>query len=319
MKKKITKPVLWTIAGIVTLIIIVFSTGFSEGLETTIELIIGGASLLTLIMATMVNKNKGLLTFIGVIGFGITFALIAWSDHNSSLRRYKEWAIKHEEINRKFVEQSIQDSIKHIEDSIQHQKDSIIVAEKSRELYEREGDTIFGKFLFGMSKSAFDNIKAKIDRETGGKISISDYDFKILDSGFHNNKLYSLILISENRWTRYYYHDAHEYEEDNDGSSQVQHIADSFSKKYGRPNGGGRNWHWNFSHKNISVYATSSYKSREGLLSTENWAVFISFVQPAIESAIYKANEEKKRNEEQKRKALEDELKKKKEAFGGGL
>lgn len=317
MKKKIRKPIVWTIIGVVALILMVFATGFSEGIETAIEWIVGGASLLTLIVATMDNNNKGLLTLIGVIGFGITFGLIAWSEHNSSIRRDKEWAIRREENKLKFAEQARQDSIKHIEDSIQHQKDSILIAEESRKLYEREGDTIFGKFLFGMSKSAFDNLKARIDRETGGNISISDYDFKILDSEFHNNKLYSLKLISDNKWTRYYYHDAHEYEEDNDGSDQVQHIIGSFSKKYGKPNGSTQNWH--FSHKDISVYATSSYKSREGLLNTEIWAVFISFVQPTTASAIYKAKEEKKRNEEQEKKARENELKRKKEAFGGGL
>ena len=310
MKKKNTKPTVWAIIGIVALILIVFATGFSEGLETAIEWIIGGASLLTLIVAIMDN-NKGLLTLIGVIGFGITFGLIAWSEHNSSIRRYKELTIRREENKLKFAEQAKQDSIKHIEDSIQHQKDSIIIAEESRKLFEREGDTIFGEFLFGMSKSAFDNLKARIDRETGGKILISDYDFKILDSEFHNNKLYSLKLISDNSWTRFYYHDVHEYEEDNDGSNQVQHIIDSFSKKYGKPNRSGRNWH--FCHKDISVYATSSYESREGLLSTENWAVFISFVQPTTASAVYKAREEKER------KAREDEQKRKKEAFGGGL
>ena len=313
MKNKIKNPIFLAIIGIVAFILFVFVMGTSERLETAIMWIVGVASLLSLIAACIDNKNI-LLTLIGVIGFCFTFGLIFWSEHNSSIRKDKEFAIMREENKLKLAEQEKLDSIRHIEDSIRHQK---YIAEKSKELYEKEGDTIFGKFFFGMSRASFDNLRERINRETGGKILISDYDFKISDYGFHDDKLYSLKLISHKTWTRYYYYDVHEYEEDNNGSDEVQHIIDSFSKKYGNPNESTQKWH--FYHKDISVYAKSSNTSREGLLSTEIWAVYISFIQPTIESALNKEKEEEERKLEQERKAWEEEQKRKKEAFGGGL
>lgn len=304
-------------AGIAALaiILIVFALGISESVEITIFVIVGLLSIFTL-WGGFKDEDKKLIG-IGFLGIAIAFGLAIWSDANSSSRSKKRLQEMRENRKARWAEQAKQDSIQHIEDSIQHHKDSIRVAEESKKLYEKEGETIFGKFLFGMSKKDFDGLMTVIGRETNGVISISDYDFKIDDYKFYNNKLYSLTLRSTNTWTRYYYHDANEYEEDNDGSEKVKHIIDSFSKKYGSPNNRARDWHFN--HKDISVYANSYYKTREGLLSTERWAIFIFFVEPKTEGLIYKEEQNRKRKEEQEYKAAEEELKKKKEAYGGGL
>jgi flagellin-like hook-associated protein FlgL len=223
----------------------------------------------------------------------------------------------HEKNKAQWAEQERKDSIQKVRDSIQHRKDSINNVAESKKLYEKEGDTIFGKFLFGMSKKDFEKIVSTIKRETHGVISISGYDFEIYDSKFYNNKLYSLTLSKVNHWTRYYYHDAHEYETDNDGSEIVNAIKESFSKKYGTPN---NSWgQWNFSHKHIYVRAGVLYKSREGLLSTETWTVFISFTDPITENVVDKERQEEVNKKEEERKAAEEALKKKKESFGGGL
>lgn len=303
--------------GIVALvnIPIVFALGFSEEVEMTIFVIVGLLSIYGLWRGI---KDGNIKVFgIGFLGIAIAYGLSVWSDANSSSRNKKSIQKMRESDEARWAEQARQDSIQHIEDSIQHHKDSIRIAEESKKLYEKEGDTIFWKFLFGMSKKDFDGLMSMIERETNGVISISDFDFNIDDYKFYHNKLYSLTLKSTNTWTRYYYHDAKEYEEDNNGAEMVKHIKDSFSKKYGSPNNRARDWHFN--HKDISVCAKSYYETRKGLLSTESWALFIFFVEPKTEGLIYKEEQDRKRKEEQKYKAAEEELKKKKESYGGGL
>ena len=307
------------VAGVIlAFIITIFGLGISEGLEMAIIIILGAISLFSL-FATYNSKNKTdrKVAWMGVLGLVITFGLLAWSDSNNQSRKEKEFRIMHEKNKLKWAEQEKEDSIQKVKDSIQHYKDSILIAEESKKLYEREGDTIFGKFLFGMSKKDFDNIKSRIEKETHGIISISGYDFKIDDYKFYNNRLYSITLKKTNSWTRYYYHDANEYEEDNDGSDIVNKIRESFSKRYGSPHSSYGDWHFN--HKHISVDAKSYSSSREGLLSTESWSVFITFKDPATISIIDKAEQEKRIRAEQERKEAGEALQKKKESFGGGL
>lgn len=294
--------------AVLAIILIVFALGISEGVEITIFVIVGLLSIFTFWGGFKDGDTK--LIRIGFLGVAIAFGLAIWCDANSSSRREKRYQKMREKSKERRAEKAKQDSIRHIEDSIR-------TVEESKKLYEREGDTIFWKFLFGMSKKDFDALTSVIGRETNGVVSISDYDFKIADYQFYNNRLYSLTLRSTSTWTRYYYHDAHIYEEDNDGSEEVKYIINSFSKKYGPPNNQAKDWH--FSHKDISVYAKSYYKTREGLLSTERWAIFVSFVEPKTEDLIYKEEQNRKRKEEQKNKTAEEELKKKKEFYGGGL
>lgn len=307
------------VAGVIlAIIIIIFGLGFSEGLEMTIIVILGVFSLFSLFAGyNSKNETDRKVAWMGVLGLVITFGLLAWSGSNTHSRKEKEFRIKHEKNKLMWAEQAKEDSIQKVKDSIQHYKDSILIAEESKKLYEREGDTIFGKFLFGMSKKDFDNIKLKIEKETHGIISISGYDFKIDDYKFYNNKLYSITLKKTNSWTRYYYHDVNEYEEDNDGSDIVNKIRESFSKRYGSPNSSFGDWQFN--HKHISVDAKSYSSSREGLLSTESWSVFITFKDPITKSVIDKAEQEKRIKAEQERKEAEEAFQKKKESFGGGL
>ena len=163
--------------GIVALvnIPIVFALGFSEEVEMTIFVIVGLLSIYGLWRGI---KDSNIKVFgIGFLGIAIAYGLSVWSDANSSSRNKKSIQKMRESDEARWSEQARQDSIQHIEDSIQHHKDSIRIAEESKKLYEKEGDTIFWKFLFGMSKKDFDGLMSMIERETNGVISISDYDF----------------------------------------------------------------------------------------------------------------------------------------------
>lgn len=307
------------VAGVIlAIIIIIFGLGFSEGLEIAIIIVLGVISLFSLFASyNSKNETDRKVAWMGALGLVITIGLLAWSDSNTHSRKEKEYRIKYEKNKLMWAEQEKEDSIQKVNDSIQHYRDSIRIAEVSKELYKKEGDTIFGKFLFGMSKKDFESINSKIKRETNGIISISGYDFIISDYDFYNNKLYSLSLRKASSWTRYYYHDAHEYEEDNNGSEIVKTIVDSFSKKYGSPNMS--DGHWHFTHKDINVRAASIYSTREGLLSTESWSVLIYFEEPVTVEAVKKEEQDKKEKAEQERKAAAEALQKKKESFGGGL
>lgn len=321
------KDSLFLTIGVIALVFIlaVFIIGGSEGAEITIIVILGLISIFTI----WLGNNNGIGTNWKIVGTGflglvITAGLVLWSDYNATSRKEKEWQTMKENRELMWAEKEKEDSIQRIEDSIQHHKDSIRIAEESKKLYEKEGDTILGKFLFGMSQKDFNLIKSTIERETNGIISISNYDFRIDDYKFHNDKLYFLTLKKTNSWTRYYYYDVHEYEEDNDGSGIVEEIIKSFSKRYGSPNNSFGVWHYN--HKDIRVYAKSYYKSRKGLLRTEGWAVFIEFTDPVTEGILYKAKQEQEKIAEEarkkaeiKRKKAEETLQKKKEEFGGGL
>lgn len=314
------KESIFLIIGIIVLAVVltIFITGESEGAEIAIVLILGIASFVTIRASFKSgNKTNWKMVRIGVLGLAITAGLVAWSTSNSASRSDKEFHAMKERSAAYRAERDREDSIRHIEDSIRHYEDSVITADESRKLYEKEGDTIFGKFLFGMSKKDFDVIKSRIERETSGIISISGYDFRIDDYKFHNNKLYELHLKWTKSWTRYYYLDVHEYEENNNGAEIVDIIKESFSKKYGPPNDSFRCWHYN--HKDINIYATADYKDQKGLLSTESWSVFISFTDPVTQGMLYKAKQQEKEKNEQERKKIEEEIQKKKESFGGGL
>lgn len=313
------KAIIGTVVGIVVAILLIFATGFSEGLEKTVMYILGGLSLLSLIIATMDDDKKSLLTLVGVIGFGITFGLIAWSEHNSSIRRDKEYEIMHEKNKIKFAEQAKQDSIKHIKDSIQNYKDSLAMVEDSKRLYAQEGDSIFGDFNFGMSEKQCEAIIAKIQKETNGCITIADHDFRIDGCRFHNHKLYLIRLKSANTWVRYYFHDAHDYDDSEGlgtGNDIVERIKDRLSKKYGKPNNSD-NWH--FTYKDINVRSGVSSSSREGLLSTEYWAIFLTIYNPQMADEAERAEKDQNLKYQNEKRAAEEELKRKKESFSDGL
>ena len=313
------KTIIWTVVGVVVAILLVFATGFSEGLETAIMFILGGLSLLVLIIAAMDDKNKSFLTLLGVIGFGITFGLIAWSDYNTSVRRDKELDIMREKNKIKFAEQAKQDSIQHIKDSIQNYKDSLVMVEDSKRLYAQEGDSIFGDFKFGMSEKQCEAINTKIQRETNGRITIAGHDFRIDGCRYHNHKLYLIRLKSANTWVRYYFHDAHEYDDSEGlgtGNDIVERVKERLSKKYGKPNNSG-NWH--FTYKDINVRSGLSSSSREGLLSTEYWAIFLTIYNPQMADEAERAEKEQKLKYQNEKKAAEEELIRKKESFSNGL
>ena len=313
MKNK--KNIIRTIVGVIIAILLIFSTGFSEGLEKAIMYILGGLSFLVIIIAGFERKNKSILTLIGVIGLGITFGLIAWYEHNTSTRRDKELKIMRENNKIKLAEQAKQDSIQHIKDSIQNYKDSLVMVEESKRLYAQEGDSIFGDFKFGMSEKQCEAIQTKIQRETNGRITIAGHDFRIAECRFHNHKLYFIRLKSANTWVRYYFHDANEYDDSEGlgtGNEIIERIKDRLSKKYGMPNNSG-NWH--FLYKDINIRSGLSSKSREGLLSTEYWAIFLTIYNPQIADEAQKAENEF----ENEKRAAEEELRRKKESFSNGL
>lgn len=313
------KAIIWTVIGVVVATLLVFTTGFSEGLETVIMFIWGGLSLLVLIIAAMDDKNKSFLTLLGVVGFGITFGLFAWSYYNTSIRRDKEFEIMCEKDKIIFAEQAKQDSIQHIKDSIQNYKDSLVMVEESKRLYAQEGDSIFGDFKFGMSEKQFEAIKAKIQRETNGLITIAGHDFRIDGCRFHNHKLYLIRLESANTWVRYYFHDAHVYDDSEglgSGKDIVERIKDRLSKKYGKPNNSD-NWH--FTYKDIHVRSGVSSSSREGLLSTEYWAIFLTIYNPQMADEAERAEKEQNLKYQNEKRSAEEELKRKKESFSNGL
>lgn len=304
--------------AILIVILLVFALGFSETLENIIMFVIGGASLFTLIAAAMSDSSKAILTGIGAVGFAVTFSLIAWSEHNTSIRRDKELAIKFETNKEKFAEQAKQDSVQHIKDSIQNIKDSLQMIENSKRLYAQEGDSIFGRFRFGMSQNQFDAISRIINKETNGVISIAGHDFKIGNYKFYDNRLYYIQLKSANTWVRYYFHDAHDYDDSEGlgtGSDIVERIKERLKKKYGNPNKGD---YWHFTHKDINVYSGVSSRSREGLLSTEYWAVFLTFSNPLIEQEAEQAEKAKQERKAIEQKASEEAYKKKKENLSSG-
>lgn len=313
------KTIIWTVVGAMVAILLVFATGFSEGLETAIMFILGGLSLLVLIIAAMDDKNKSFLTLLGVIGFGITFGLIAWSEYNTSVRRDKEFDIMREKNKIKFAEQAKQDSIQHIKDSIQNYKDSLVMVEESKRLYAQEGDSIFGDFKFGMSEKQCEAINTKIQRETNGCITIAGHDFRIDGCRYYNHKLYLIRLKSANTWVRYYFHDAHEYDDSEGlgtGNDIVERVKERLSKKYGKPNNSG-NWH--FTYKDINVRSGLSSSSREGLLSTEYWAIFLTIYNPQMADEAERAEKEQNLKYKNEKKAAEEELIRKKESFSNGL
>lgn len=313
------KKLLIGVFAVLVMILLVFAIGFSETIENIIMFIIGGLSLITLIIASMSDDNKSLLTGIGVLGFAVTFGLIAWSEHNTSIRREKELIVMREANKEKLAEQAKQDSIQHINDSIQDIKDSLQMVEDSKRLYAQEGDSVFGSFRFGMKQTEFDAIMRNINKETNGRISIAGHDFKIDGYRFFEDRLYYIRLKSVNTWVRYYFHDAHEYDDSEGlgtGSEIVERIKDRFAKKYGKPNRGDD---WHYTHKDINVRSGVSSKSREGLLSTEYWAIFLTFSNPQIEQEAEKAEKINQEKIAKEKKASEEEYQKKKESFGSGL
>ncbi len=319
MNKRI-KNLLIVIAAVVTFILIVFGFGFSETLENIIMYGIGGLTILILIVAMMDEDNKTILTMFGILGIAITAGLIAWSGNNDSARREKEMQERLAKADIEIAKKAREDSIQHIKDSIQYVKDSLQIEEDSKKLYAQEGDTIFGQFYFGMTEQQVSRIKEIINRETRGRISIAGLDFIINNCKYYNNKLYSIQLRSANRWIRYYFHDAYDYDDSEnnygDGHTLVNKIKDSFTRKYGKPN---KNDNWHFTHKDILVESRKDDSIREGLLSTQNWAVFITIDNPQITRQVEIEEKEKADKAEEERKAAEEDYKRKKEAFGGGL
>ena len=116
---------------------------------------------------------------------------------------------------------------------------------------------------------------------------------------------------------RYYYHDANDYDDSEgfgDGHTIVERIKESLSNKYGKPN---FNDNWHFTHKDIHVGTRVANSTREGFLSTQNWAVFLTIDNPPITRHV--EIEEKEELAKEKKKAAEEEYQRKKESFGGGL
>ena len=118
---------------------------------------------------------------------------------------------------------------------------------------------------------------------------------------------------------RYYFHDAHDYDDSEglgNGNDIVEKIKEKLSKKYGKPNYSG-NWH--FLYKDIYLRSDVSSSSREGLLSTEYWGIFLTISNPQIADEAEKAEKERNLKYQNEKKASEEELKKKKEFFSNGL
>ncbi|MDO4951234.1 MAG: hypothetical protein Q4E49_04155 [Bacteroidales bacterium] len=296
-------------------ILLIFATKFSEGLENVIICCMGGFSLFFLVKAMKDNKNKSLHTLVGIIGLVITFCLIAWTEYNTSVRT--DW--KYKEIDKEYNIKHAADSIQHIKDSIQNYKDSMAMVAESERLYALEGDSIFGDFRFGMSEKQCEAIRTKIQKETNGSISIADYDFKIDYCRFHHNKLYFIRLKSANTWVRYYFYEDNEYDDSEGlgtGDDIVDKIKNRLSKKYGKPNNCGD---WHFTYKDINVRSGSSEEIREGLLRTEYWAVFITIYNPQMADESEKEEKEEYLKQQNEQKAAEEELKRKKESFTSGL
>ena len=309
----------WGVIGLLALILLIFTTGVSEDMEIVVELILAISSCRILINAITEKKNKGQYAIVGVIGLCITIGLFTWSNHNDRIRIFKGKAIEKENLNIQFAERAKQDSLQHISDSIQNNKDSLAIVEDSKRLYAQEGDSIFGDFKFGMSEKQCEVIQNRIQKETNGRITIANHDFRIDECRYHNHKLYYIRLKSANTWVRYYFHDAHEYDDSEglgDGKNIVERIKKRLSLKYGNPNNSG-NWH--FTYKDITVRSGLSYKSREGLLSTEYWGVFLTISNPQLAEEAQIAEHELKNKVDAEKKNEEEDIRRKKESFADGL
>ena len=134
-----------------------------------------------------------------------------------------------------------------------------------------------------------------------------------------SQKIYLIRLKSANTWVRYYFHDAHEYDDSEglgSGNDIVERVKERLSKKYGKPNNSG-NWH--FTYKDINVRSGLSSSSREGLLSTEYWAIFLTIYNPQMADEAERTEKEQNLRYKNEKKAAEEELIRKKESFSNGL
>ena len=303
------KKVFSIIGAIVIVILAIYISGFSSFLEWVCIVLVGIPALLSLVACK--DDSKMILAFV-VLAI-ITFGLLVWNESNNSSRKDKELKKLYAVNHAKYIE----DSIKRVkEDSIQKIKmreEALQNTEDSKKLYEQEGDSIFGAFFFGMSENKFQKVLETINGETNGRISIANHDFRVNDYKFYKNQLYFLRLRSANEWVRYYFHDAHEYDDSEglgNGGDIVDRVKGRLTQKYGNPN---RDNGWHFTHKDIIVMSNCTSRSREGLLSTEFWAVTLLFKNPLIEM------EADKTELENQKKDVENELQRKKESFAKGL
>lgn len=298
---------------IVMAILLAFIFAINETVEITIVVLFFLASFMGLYYGII--HSKKILIGISLLLGAISFGLAIWSEHNIGIRNDRVRNAKWKEIR-----------IKNREDSIKQVKDSLKMLEDSKRLYAQEGDSIFGKFKFGMSEAEYDKIVNEIQKETNGVISIAGHDFVISSKEFYNDKLYLLTLTSARNWVRYYYHDAHEYDDSEgygNGFQIIEKIKKHLSKKYGEPNHGD-NWH--FTYKDIIVHSYMERTSKEGLLSTEYWAVFLKISNPQLVNTVKKREEEREQKikeerekAEEEREKAEEELQRKKESYGSGL
>lgn len=306
MKKKS----IYAICAVVVLILAVFLTGFSGELEIAIIVILG---LLSLFASFGDTKEYG------IPGIIIAIGLFIWYGFNSESRDKKEMEKRLQHDKEMYIEQRKQDSIESVNYAIQHQKDSLKMLEDSKRLYALEGDSIFGGFYFGMSKRDYDKVVQNIQEETHGRISIAGHDFCIERTDFYHDKLYFIRLLSANTWVRYYFHDAQEYDDSEglgDGADIVDKIKERLSIKYGKPNNGDD---WHFTYKDISVHAGAKKRDREGLLSTEQWGIFLAFINPELNMFAKKEHNELVEQQREEQKARESEIQRKKESFSSGL
>lgn len=103
-------------------------------------------------------------------------------------------------------------------ESMQHIQDSLDLITKSKELYDKEGDRIFGDFKFGMSMEDYSALVNKIRKETGGVIRIGEVDMRFYNYSYCytdwreyvdlaefapknlGGGLYSLTVLSKKDW-----------------------------------------------------------------------------------------------------------------------
>lgn len=204
------------------------------------------------------------------------------------------------------------------QDSIQHVQDSLNWVAQSKELYEKEGERIFGEFKFGMTTDEYYKQVELIKKETGGVVRIGNVDFKmeknyslyddwgdyVWSPAFVPNELggglYELTIVTDRAWDetssefkgRMYENvsdwDTEQYKGAID--NVMNDIVAQLEKTYGEPHERVErtNWfdakkttiRWHFKHKNIVIHddVYTSYRKQRANMTARNGNISVTLL-----------------------------------------
>lgn len=320
MKSQFQYKRIIAVLAIIAIIILCFSFALSSILEIIVLILLGILAFGAFVWAKSEDNNP-LGCIVMLVAIALFGCCLAWHDSNNRKRDEKK-RMELLEVERQYEEER---DAKEAEEAAKRAKE---IEERSKKLYAEEGNRIFGEFYFGMSQNEFKKILNKIEKETNGRIRIGEMDFVIdyIKTKFTNDKLSEVVLRSTDTWIRYYYLDAHEYDDidgGDDGKDKAEKIFKQLEQKYGprtSPTG------WEFNYKIIDIRTKSFYRETEGLLRTEDWGIEMRISQPAIIREQDQRLEEEAKAAKAKADALVKErlkqdsiMNKKKESFADGI